>query len=147
MAVKFSQKVFDKICERISQGESLSAICSDEKMPSRDSVYKWMHEDQGLTDQYARAREAQADFYVEEIIDIADKATPEEAQVARLQIDTRKWVASKFHPSKYSDRVQQEISGPNGGAIPVSVIERIIVDPENIEDADKDASVGDPSTC
>ena len=57
MAVKFSQKIFDKICERISQGESLSSICSDEKMPSRDSVYKWMHENQDLTDKYARARE------------------------------------------------------------------------------------------
>src|SRR5258707_14729420 len=40
-------------------------------------------------DQYARAREAQADKYFQEIIEIADAATPETVNVARLRVDKR----------------------------------------------------------
>jgi terminase small subunit-like protein len=35
-------------------------------------------------DQYARAREEQADHYFQEIIDIADNATPETVNVSAL---------------------------------------------------------------
>ena len=31
-------------------------------------------------------------------------ATPQNAHVARLQVDTRKWVAAKLLPKKYGDR-------------------------------------------
>lgn len=34
MAVEFSQAVFDTICERIADGESLRSICRDNDMPS-----------------------------------------------------------------------------------------------------------------
>ena len=52
-------------------------------------------------DFYARAREIEADRYAEEIIEIADQAT--DAQIARLQVDARKWVASKKNKRKYGD--------------------------------------------
>ena len=42
-----------------------------------------------VRDQYARAREEQADHYFQEIIDIADNATPETVNVARLRVDSR----------------------------------------------------------
>ena len=35
---------------------------------------------------------------------IADEATNQNFQVARLQIDSRKWVASKLTPHKYGDK-------------------------------------------
>jgi len=65
----------------------------------------------GFANQYARAREAQTEALAEQIIPIADDATEEDAQVARLRVDVRKWIASKILPKKYGDKVQNEISG------------------------------------
>lgn len=63
--------------------------------------------------QYARAREEQADSFADEIIDIADSVAPEAGEVAKakLQIDARKWKASKMAPKKYGDKVEQQITG------------------------------------
>jgi hypothetical protein len=36
---------------------------------------------------------------------------------ARLQIDTRKWVACKLLPRRYGERVSAEMTGANGGPI------------------------------
>ena len=40
----------------------------------------------------------------DEIVEIADNATPQDAHVARLKVDARKWVAAKLLPKKYGDR-------------------------------------------
>lgn len=46
----------------------------------------------------------QADFYADEIIEIADNsAVPYER--ARLQIDARKWLASKLKSKAYGDKI------------------------------------------
>lgn len=36
-------------------------------------------------------------------------------------------------PDDWRDRTQQEISGPNGGAIPITAVERIIVRPQDTD--------------
>lgn len=36
---------------------------------------------------------------------------------SRLQVDARKWYAAKAAPKKYGERVQAELSGPDGGPI------------------------------
>jgi hypothetical protein len=38
-------------------------------------------------------------------------------QRSRLMVDTRKWLMSKLAAKKYGDKVQTEISGPEGGAL------------------------------
>ena len=45
-----------------------------------------------------RAREAQADKYFQEIIEIADAATPETVNVARLRVDSRKFTVARLAP-------------------------------------------------
>ena len=66
-----------------------------------------------------RAREAQADCWASEIVDLADETLADANHVAkaRLQIDTRKWVACKLLPRKYGERVSAELTGANGGPI------------------------------
>jgi len=68
---------------------------------------------------YARAREAQADCWASEIVDLADETLADANHVAkaRLQIDARKWVACKLLPRKYGERVSAELTGTNGGSI------------------------------
>lgn len=102
---EFSQELFDRICERIAEGESLRAICQDKDMPSSTSVMRWLSADSGLSEQYARAREMQGDGEFDKAREIAFAATPETVQVARLQYDAVKWRAGKLRPKVYGDKV------------------------------------------
>lgn len=122
----YSNEIADLICERIADGESLRSICSDESMPCRATVFRWLGLDKAFSDQYARAKEEQAELLADELVDIADEPPPLTAMgstdsgavaAMRLRIDTRKWVASKLKPKKYGDKVQTELSGPNGGPV------------------------------
>jgi len=109
---EFSPELFDRICERIAEGESLRAICEDPDMPARVNVIRWLEKDDALRNQYARARELQADHEFDEIKVIADLADAEDVQVARLRIDARKWRAGKLRPKVYGDKV--DVSGNVG---------------------------------
>ena len=108
------------ICEHIAAGKSLRTIAALDGMPAQSTIMVWLdgkHPD--FTEQYARAREAQADKLAEEILAIADdgrsdtyldaegneKTDNEAIQRSKLRVDTRKWLASKMAPKKYGDKV------------------------------------------
>lgn len=129
---KFTLAIAERICERLSDGESLRTICLSEKMPSKATVFRWLRSNEKFRDQYARAREAQADAIVDEILDIADeectkvkadkhpRADADEdgmvevvfdavaVQRNKLRIDARKWLAGKLKPKVYGDKVESE---------------------------------------
>lgn len=107
----YVKEVADDICQLIAQGESLRKICERPGMPSLSMVFRWLNEQAEFRDQYARARENQADFLLEEMLEISDLATPEDVSVAKLRVDARKWYITKVAPKKYGDKVTQEISG------------------------------------
>src|SRR5262249_9536395 len=82
-------------------------------------------ENEAFREQYARAREAQADVLFDEILDIADNASNDWMQAndpnnpgwrqnseairrSQLRIDTRKWMAGKLRPKKYGDATRLE---------------------------------------
>ncbi len=102
------QKQFDSICNQIANSsQGLSTICTDLHV-SRQTFYDFMDETgKSNQDTYARAKQDQADFMADEMIRIADLA--EDSNKARLQVDTRKWVASKLKPKSYGDHQQIEI--------------------------------------
>ena len=106
----YNEAVADEICQRIAEGEGLRAICRDERMPGRRTVLDWLDDDRkgAFRTKYARAREAQADFWDEEMHNEAQAAGPDTVHVARLRIDTMKWRASKLAPKKYGDRIEVE---------------------------------------
>lgn len=108
---KFTQSLSNKICEQIAQGKSLRMICADKNMPTHSTVHKWLNDVLEFSEQYVRAREEQADFFADEIIEIADSTVPDSAEVAKakLQIDARKWKASKMAPKKYGEKLEQSI--------------------------------------
>ena len=69
---KYGIETRTEICKRIASGESLTAICKDEHMPYKDQVLDWLFDEPEFSTQYARAREAQAEHYLDEIISISD---------------------------------------------------------------------------
>lgn len=127
----WSQELADKICARLVEGESLRAICRDDEMPATSTIFKWLREVKGFSDQYTRAKEEQADTFADEIVAIADEAdtvvkdmgdgltavTFDSVAVARnrLRVDARKWVASKLKPKKYGDKV--EVDNRHSGSV------------------------------
>lgn len=133
----YTQSVADEICTRIAEGESLRKICLNNHIPELRTVMRWLaHDDrEEFRRQYARARELQADRLAEEILQIADDGQNDTYQTddgeavnhdviarSRLRVDARKWLAAKMAPKKYGERVQQEISGPEGGPIGVIIV-------------------------
>ena len=122
---EFTQEIADVICERIADGESLRSICKDEDMPNKATVFKWLAAQKEFSDQYARARESQAETMADEILAIADdgvndtyldddgneRTNHDVIARSRLRVDARKWLASKLAPKKYGEKVQTELSG------------------------------------
>lgn len=125
---EFSQDLFDEICEKLSDGESLRDICKADDMPNKATVFRWLANDEKLSDQYARAREVQADALFDDCLAIADQYENDEKTAeggndhinrAKLRIDTRKWMAGKLRPKKYGDKIDVTT---NGKDIPSPVV-------------------------
>jgi len=106
----YTEKLSDEICGRITNGESLSAICREPAMPAPSSVFKWLREHPSFSERYAIARQEQADTLADQITAIADDLTGDPAR-DRLRIDARKWIASKLKPKAYGDKVDMTHSG------------------------------------
>lgn len=106
----FTPELGDRICAEVMAGNPLVRICAADDMPHPATVYRWFREHKSFCDNYARAKEDQADYFVEDILQIADLSTPEDIQVARLRVDTRKWAASKYKPKKYGDKLTQDVT-------------------------------------
>ena len=114
---EYDPAIAAEICTRISCGESLRQICMEEKMPVHSTVYLWLLQNKQFSDNYARAREEQADTLADEIHAIADEPPQEivdDKGISRTdsgwvtwqknRVDARKWVAAKLKPKKYGDR-------------------------------------------
>lgn len=125
--------IFESICKRIEDGESLRKCLKDKDTPSSETFYKWLTED-GIegekTKRYAYACEERQEALFEEILEIADtsselitkkkrndagKVIEEEisdnVNHRKLQIDSRKWMLGKLNPKKFGDRQIQEHQG------------------------------------
>jgi len=126
----FDQKIADIICIGLSEGMSLRQILKADTtgvLPAQSTVYEWLLRQPSFAEQYARAREEQADTNADEILEIADEHPPEYTdekgrtsldvtyiQWQKNRIEARKWTAAKLRPKKYGDRVAVE--GVEGGA-------------------------------
>jgi len=102
----YSEELTQKICDRIaSSSDGLHKICKELKI-APSAVFDWLTKYPEFTDKYTRAREAQADFMADEIIEISDEDARKSQRgvnemkvgafvnAKRLQIDARKWIAS-----------------------------------------------------
>ena len=137
----FTTELGASICNRIADGESLRAICDAADMPDKATVFRWLsaEEHKDFRNQYIRAREAQADSHVDDILLIADDArndwmkrngenatgyqeNGEALRRSALRIDARKWLAGKMAPKKYGDKQTHEHAGPDGGPVTLEAL-------------------------
>ena len=137
----YSEELAQTICESLMVGMSLRKICELDDMPAISTVMQWLASNKSdFMEQYAHARQVQAEYLLDELIDIADDSSKdyvivdgqerldqEHIQRAKLRIDTRKWNIEKLAPKRYGAKQQLEHTGSDGGAI-----ETINVTPEQV---------------
>lgn len=145
----YTQKMADLICEKLADGQSLRSICLPEEMPGKTTVFKWLAAHESFRNQYARAREAQADAIFDEILDIADEdctmvkaskhGTRDEdgegntevvfdlvaIQRNKMRIDARKWMAGKLRPKVYGEKSEPEGGNSDVAKTLADLIERM----------------------
>lgn len=144
-AAIFDQELADMICTMTSASNNSLITILKEISKERDTVaittvYKWLRENEEFAKDYARSKDDQADYLVEELLEIADDSSldiaftedgkpfidREHINRSRLRVDTRKWIVSKLKPKKYGDKVTQELTG----SVEIHRIERVVVNPK-----------------
>ena len=102
----YTREVSDIICTKMSEGESLRAICRDPGMPSESTVRGWAVRDvDGFSDRYRAARQLLLEYWSDEIVSIADdgELDPRDRQI---RTGIRQWLMSKLAPRRYGDKLQ-----------------------------------------
>jgi hypothetical protein len=143
----FSQEKFDKILNTLSfSAFSLVNVCKSNDLDPK-FFYLWLEGNEERIQQYARAKELQAEFLAEQIIEIADDSTGDKKTImkegvlieiedkefssrSKLKVDARKWIASKLKPKKYGDKIEVDQKTEVSGEINHVITGMIICDEE-----------------
>lgn len=125
---KYTKELAVQICSEISTtSSSLRTICKKLGIAPQ-SVLNWLNENPDFLAQYTRAKQEQADFLAEEMLDIADDGTNDFMTItkgdasyvvenkewtsrSKLRVETRKWLASKLKPKKYGEKLDVTTDG------------------------------------
>lgn len=119
----YTSEIVDRICRELMEGKSLIKICDADDMPHRVTVVTWLGDPdkRDFLTRYACAKETQAEYMDDLILDVAHASTPESSPADRVKIAAFQWRAAKLQPKKYGDRVHKEVTGADGGAVKINV--------------------------
>ena len=126
----FKEAVTEKLLERLSNGESLGAICRDDGLPAWSTVHNWMDDDPDFSGRIMRAREHGYALRAEKAVVEAKLA--DDAAKGRLAFDAERWYLGKLS-NAFSDKVKHV--GGDAGDAPIAVkveeVRRVVIDPHN----------------
>ena len=131
--------------EQMSLGKSLSTALKAEGMPSYHAVMMMLRNNTQFRDMYEKAIENRADRLAEEILELADEPMPKGlegpmasawVQQKRMQVDARKWVASKLKPKMYGDRIDVSVTDTRISVMDAlkEAKQRVLQDDSNVVD-------------
>jgi len=139
---EYSDSLATEIVDWIAEGKTLREFCRQDGRPHYLTVYDWLDKDESFSQRFARARLVGEEVIHQECLEIAD--TPKSGAIVtdkdgvietktadmlehrKLQIYTRLQLLAKWNPKKYGDKVQQEVTGANGG--PVEFVTKSILE-------------------
>ena len=118
----YSAELAKEICDTISSSsKGTKTLCKENPhWPSQATLFTWLKNHEEFSEQYARSKQAQIELLVDEILEIADDSSNDcvvnEQGIpvfsnavltrAKLQIDTRKWLACKLLPKVYGNKLE-----------------------------------------
>ena len=124
----------EAVCERLSNGMTMTAL-AEEIGVTVGKLSQWIASDE---EHSARAREARihaARIWDEKALSVVEQARDLfELQRAKELAHHYRWRASKTAPKEYGDKVTQEHTGANGGAIQVASTVTFVRPPRMDED-------------
>lgn len=112
--------------ERIADGDSVLTISRDFGI-SRSFLSNHLNRSPEHKANMRRARETRADFLGDEINEIADTATPLTANVAKLRIDTRRFIAGRLNPDTWSEK-QAPLIQINANSLHLDALRKVRAD-------------------
>src|SRR3990167_3654582 len=118
----YNSEMAKKICTLISTSHKSLRTVAKEVGISVPSILTWLQVHPEFLAQYTHAKEEQADYLTEEMLEISDDSEKDTMTVkqggsmvqaenkewvnrSRLRVETRKWIASKLKPKKYGDKL------------------------------------------
>ena len=118
MAKLVTKKMMQGIADRLAMGESLLTICKDKALPDYRTISRAVSNDDALYDIYRKGRVLQAEYYADQINDLATAPLPTgegvdnrllnaEVQRRRLEIDTLKWTFARIQPYGLRDKKEE----------------------------------------
>src|SRR5271170_5774058 len=101
----YSTELAQRICDRLTDGETLTNICKEPGMPSRITVWRWIRNNEEFETNYARAREAGAYWLDDKMMDEAESIVDgESATVALAKAKLYQWMAQVRNPRAYGNK-------------------------------------------
>ena len=98
----------EEICEKVSLGEHIKTVLdSNEKYPTFPTWCKWKRDNNELFNLYTRSIQDKSEMVIFEINETMSdlKKGVIDASQARVIIDTLKWLASKYYPKMFGDKL------------------------------------------
>lgn len=120
----YDPEVAERICVALTVGQSLVQVLQLPNMPSRQVVYRWLNDSKEFRNNYARAREEQADYFADECVVISDEALGLDAagvSAMKLRVDSRKWRAGTLKPKVYGNNAKLAIGGDEDNKEPIHI--------------------------
>ena len=135
------------ITEQMSSGKSLYTALKADGMPSYHAVMLMLRKSPEFRTMYEKAIEDRADRLAEEILELADEEMPAHlegpmasawVQQKRMQVDARKWVASKLKPKMYGDRIDVSVTDTRISVMDAlkEAKQRVLKDDSNVVDVE-----------
>tara|TARA_X000001036_G_scaffold437668_2_gene483540 strand:- start:334 stop:756 length:423 start_codon:yes stop_codon:yes gene_type:complete len=124
----------EKICEKISEGESIASIARDLGV-SRNFLSSTLNKDPSQKEALRLARKAKAEHYADEALKLADQCdeSPNAISKMREQVSVRKWLASAHDPDQYAQKNNTTAIQVNVGDLHLNALKKIRS--EDAEDA------------
>jgi len=106
---EFSQEIADRLCDRISSGDTIRDIVQDIDMPNKRTIRKWRAENSEFFSQYIAAFQDHGQLLIDQIKRHMDSLENGEIdpQVAKILIDTKMKLAGRLYPEIYGDKSKE----------------------------------------
>ena len=119
-SIEFTPELEQEIVDRIVSGESISEILKDVGISPR-TFYRRRVQDSDFGAIITRAQEEAQEAFVDSIESLIPTIDADNYNAVKTQMWARMWVAGKRKPKRYGDKVEQFISGPDGGPIQAAI--------------------------
>jgi hypothetical protein len=129
---KYTPEVANKICDLLSEGTPLRAICRLDDMPDWRTVYEWIERDEAFSGRVTRAREHGVEAIAQDTLAMIDeqpryvedakggtRIDPAYIQWTKLRTEQRMKLLACWSPNRYGNRVQ--VAGDKENPLQVNI--------------------------